>query len=238
MPRPGEFTFYEQIGAENREDALNKPFSDPRRGELLMEVGAVSLLLPPPPCRVLECGCGPGWLTYFLAKSGYDVVGQDVNSQAIELANTRSLFRTTPHKPDFVICDYERLPFTNEFDSVVFFDSLHHAIDLDGAIAGALGALKTGGRLIASEPGVGHTAASREVVEQYDVTDRDTPPFLTLRLGLKAGFSKGYIYPHAALIGRSLYRRQTSRLGGIEALARAAAHTTLARRNGIIMLVK
>jgi SAM-dependent methyltransferase len=203
-----------------------------------MEVGAVFMLLPPPPSRVLECGCGPGWLTYFLAKSGYDVVGQDVNGQAVELAKKRALFQTTPCKPDFIICDYERLPFANQFDAVVFFDSLHHAVDLDGAITGALAALKAGGRLIASEPGVGHASASRQVVEEYDVTDKDTPPSLTLRLGLKAGFSTGEIYPHAALIGRSLYRKPTGLLGWIAPLARAALQATLARRNGIIVLVK
>ena len=238
MPRPGEFTYYDRIGTENREHAVNKPFSEARRGELLMEVGAVFLLLPPPPCRVLECGCGPGWLTSFLAKSGYHAVGQDVNSQAVELANTQALFQVAPRKPDFVICDYERLPFTDEFDAVVFFDSLHHALDLEGAIAGAFRALKTGGKLIASEPGVGHAAAAREVVEQYDVTDRDTPPSLTLSLGLKAGFSKGRIFPHAALVGRSLYQDRPGLLGHIVPVGLAAFHTTLARRNGIIVLVK
>ena len=238
MAKPGEFSYYEQIGAENREHGLNKPYSEARRGELLMELGAIFLLLPPPPCRVLECGCGPGWLTYFLAKSGYDVVGQDVNAQAIELASMRGPFRTLPRKPHFVISDYERLPFESEFDAVVFFDSLHHATDIDRAMAGAFRALKAGGRLIASEPGVGHAAASREVVQKYDVTDKDTPPSLTLRVGRKAGFSKGQIYPHAALLGRSLYQKRTGPFGWIESRARAVWHTALARRNGIIVLVK
>jgi len=238
MPRPGEFAYYERIGAENREHGLNKPFSEERRGALLMEAGAVMLLLPPPPCRVLECGCGPGWFTYFLAKSGYHVVGQDVNAQVVDLARLRPLFQTLPNEPQFIVADYERLPFESEFEAVVFFDSLHHAIHPEDAIAGAFRALKPGGRLIASEPGVGHAEASRDIAERYDVTDKDTPPFLTLRLGRKAGFSEGHIYPHAALVGSSLYSNRRGWLGKIERLARATLHTVLARRNGIVVLVK
>ena len=238
MPKPGEFSYYERIGAEGREHALNKPFSDERRGSLLMEAGAILLLLPPPPCRVLECGCGPGWLTYFLAKSGYQVMGQDVNSQAVELARGRPLFQTLPNPPEFVVSDYEHLPFENEFDAVVFFDSLHHATDLAAAIASARRSLKPGGRMIASEPGIGHAKFSREVVSEYGVTDKDTPPSLTLRLGRRAGFSQGHVYPHAALLGRSLYRKQTGLGALVSRLAHTAFHTSFARRNGIVLLVK
>ena len=238
MPKPGEFSYYERIGAEGREDGLNKPFSEERRGALLMEAGAVCLLLPAPPCRVLECGCGPGWLTYFLAKSGYQVTGQDVNAQAVNLARSRPLFRTMPNAPEFVVSDYERLPFENQFDAVVFFDSLHHATDLAAALKSAYRALKPGGRMIASEPGVGHAKSSHEVVALYDVTDKDTPPSLTRRFGFQAGFSEGYVYPHAALLGRSLYRRQDGLRALISRFSSAAFHTVFAQRNGIVVLVK
>ena len=140
-------------------------------------------------------------------------MGQDVNSQAVELARERPLFQSLPNSPEFVVSDYEHLPFEDEFDAVVFFDSLHHATDLAAAIASARRALKPGGRMIASEPGVGHANSSREVVAEYGVTDNDTLPSLTLRLGRKAGFSQGHVYPHAALLGHSLYRNQNP-LGG------------------------
>jgi hypothetical protein len=32
MPAPGELTYYERIGADGREHALNKPFSGENRG--------------------------------------------------------------------------------------------------------------------------------------------------------------------------------------------------------------
>jgi SAM-dependent methyltransferase len=148
------------------------------------------------------------------------------------------MFQTLPKTPEFLACDFERLPFENEFDAVVFFDSLHHAVDPGAAISRAFRALKPKGWMIASEPGAGHAEHSREFAQQFDVTDRDTPPSLVLRLGLKAGFSEGRIFPHAELLGPSLYRRNSGLLSRVDGLLRAVFHTVMARRNGIIVLVK
>jgi SAM-dependent methyltransferase len=231
-------TYYERIGAEARERALNKPFSDDRRGAMLMEVGAVLLLLPKPPARVLECGCGTGWLSYILAKSGYDVVGQDVSAQAIELARHSPMFHTLQKPPVFVSCDFEGLPFEGEFDAAVFFDSLHHALDMPVVIRQVFRALKAGGKMVASEPGVGHAQASAEFSRKWDVTDRDTPPELVLKLGREAGFSAGQIYPHAEIIGPQIYVRGAGFLGWLRSLACPAWQSILAHRGGITLLIK
>jgi SAM-dependent methyltransferase len=238
MPSPGELTYYDRIGPEGRNHSLNKPFSDDRRGALLMEVGAVLLLMPPPPCRVLECGCGPGWLTYLLAKSGYDVVGQDVSAEAIGLARSNPTFRDIDRQPAFVVSDFERLDFESEFDVVVFFDSLHHCIDLKLAMSRAFDALKPNGMMIASEPGLGHAEHSREFVQKWGVTDRDTPPALVTATGRAVGFAAGYTYPHAELLGPALYKSKPGRMAWLGRLIRIAHHTALARRNGLVVLVK
>jgi SAM-dependent methyltransferase len=236
MPAPGELTYYQRMQEGDREHARNKPFSDDRRGALLMEVGAVVLLLKPPPCRVLECGCGAGWLTYLLAKSGYDVVGQDVNAKAIELARENPLFTTLPRTPRFLESDFERLHFRNEFDAVVFFDSLHHSLDMPLAIGKAFDALKPGGILIASEPGAGHARHSREFAQEWGVTDRDAPPSLILALGRAAGFARGRVCPHAGFLGPALYQHRA--MSWPNRIARVLYHTIFARRNGIVVLEK
>src|SRR5262245_19869395 len=128
MPRPGELTYYERIGEAGRQHAVEKPFSDDECGLYLLRAGALFSLLPPPPARVLDCGCGTGWLSYFLARRGYDVVGTDVSPDAIRLAESHAMFRDAA-APRFVVADSESLTFAAEFDAVVFFDSLHHAID-------------------------------------------------------------------------------------------------------------
>jgi SAM-dependent methyltransferase len=235
MPTPGEFTYYERIGPGGRSHALNKPFSDDRRGAMLMEVGALCLLLPPPPARVLECGCGTGWLSYFLAN---DVVGQDANSTAIEMARANPMFQSLDKEPEFIAGDFEELPFENGFDAVVFFDALHHSLDLRRALEQALRVLKTGGIVVASEPGTGHARRSAEFAQAWDVTDRDVPPSLTGSLARAAGFSQVFVYPHAELWGPSLYARRTGIRNALTRFAGIVAHLSFTRRSGIIVLVK
>jgi SAM-dependent methyltransferase len=238
MPAPGELTYYERIGAGGREHALNKPFSDENRGAQFMEVGAVLLLLPPPPARVLECGCGAGWLSYMLAKSGYDVVGQDVSAQAIELARNSPMFHRLQKPPVFISSDFEDLPFEGEFDAAVFFDSLHHSIDMPLAIRQVFRALKPGGLMIASEPGVGHARAAGEFSRTWGVTDKDAPPTLILKLGREAGFSAGQVYPHAEFLGPRLYDRRPGRWRRLRRLISPVLHIVGAYRSGITLLVK
>src|SRR5262245_5592710 len=152
MPRRGELTYYERIGEAGRAHAVGKPFSDDECGLYLMRAGALLSLLPPPPARLLDCGCGTGWLSYFLTRRGYEVVGTDVSTDAIRLAKTNPLFRNGP-TPTFSVADSESLTFSSEFDAVVFFDSLHHATDESAALAGAFRALRPGGVCIARAPG-------------------------------------------------------------------------------------
>src|SRR5947208_15454467 len=159
MPRPGELTYYARIGEEGRRHAISKPFSDAECGLYLMRVGALFSLLPPPPARVLECGCGTGWLAYFLAQRGYDVVGADVSSDAIDLAKAHPIFEHG-RLPDFIVADSESMEFNDEFDAVVFFDSLHHSIDELSALRSACRALRRGGVCVVLEPGRGHAKNS------------------------------------------------------------------------------
>jgi 2-polyprenyl-3-methyl-5-hydroxy-6-metoxy-1,4-benzoquinol methylase len=212
MPRSGELTYYDVIGEAGRRHALGKPFTDPARGTLLMQVGAVLQLLPPPPARILDCGCGTGWLSLLLHRSGYEVVGVDVSPSAIDLS--RSL-DTVPDRepPSFVVADVEDMPFTEEFDAVVFFDSLHHAVDELAAVRCAFQALKPGGMCVASETAPGHHRRSQEVMARYDVTEKDMPPRKIRRLGLEAGFHKAKLYPRADEIGKYLFATSDDQRG-------------------------
>src|SRR5437016_13465332 len=102
MPNAGELTYYERIGDAGRRHAAGKPFSDDECGLYLMRAGALMSLLPPPPARVLECGCGTGWLAYFLAQRGYDVVATDVSPDAIALAKAHPVF-AQGGAPEFIV---------------------------------------------------------------------------------------------------------------------------------------
>jgi len=204
MPRSGELTYYERIGEAGRRHSIAKPFSDDECGLYLLRAGALFSLLPPPPARVLDCGCGTGWLSYFLARRGYDVVGTDVSPDAIELAKASPLFREG-RTPAFVVADSEALTFDREFDAVVFFDALHHAVDEAAALRGAYRALRPGGVCIALEPGRGHRRKSREIDETYGVTDKDMPPSHVCHVGRAVGFSRTRVVPAPQHLGKALY---------------------------------
>jgi SAM-dependent methyltransferase len=209
MPRDGELTYYQAIGDEGRRYALEKPFSENTRGLQLMQVGAIIDLLPPPPARVLECGCGTGWLAQLLQKCGYQVVGADVSPFAIELARANRVFHEM-EPPQFVVADSEKLPFIGEFDAVVFFDSLHHSVDEQATVSAAYRALKPGGVLIASETGPGHHEKSLEVESQFDVTEKDMPPRRIIRLGRAAKFKRWRVYPRTDEVGKYLFGRHVT----------------------------
>jgi SAM-dependent methyltransferase len=207
MPRAGELSYYDRIGEAGRQHAVGKPFSDEECGLYLLRAGALFSLLPPPPARVLDCGCGTGWLAYFLSRRGYDVVATDVAPDAIVLAESHPMFHEGG-APRFQVADSEALAFASEFDAVVFFDSLHHALDERAALAGAFRALRPGGVCIVLEPGRGHQRKSREIDATYDLTDKDMPPSLVCRVARSVGFNRCRVAPAPQHLGKALYMKR------------------------------
>jgi SAM-dependent methyltransferase len=209
MATPGELLYYDKIGEAGIQFAVNKPFSDPECDLLLMQVAAVMALLPPAPARILDAGCGTGWLSRMFARRGYACTGIDVCPRAVELAEQQPPIPGTA--PRFLVQSVETMPFCEAFDAVVFFDALHHSIDESEAIRGAFRALRPGGICITSEPGLGHAEISKHVVQQYGVTEKSMPASHIIRLGLAAGFQQAETYPRMEALGRFFYKKQPAR---------------------------
>ena len=195
MAKDDEIAYAQRIGDAGRQHALAKPFSDNERGRWLQIIGSVLDLLPPPPTRVLDMGCGTGWTTEFLHRSGYDAVGVDIAPDMIELA------RMDPARAGitFVVSDYESIPELEPFDAVLFFDSLHHADDERAALHASFDALLPGGRVVLSEPGVGHhlTPGSIQSMAEFGVTEKEMPPKHIIELALAIGFERTEAFPYA-----------------------------------------
>jgi SAM-dependent methyltransferase len=205
MATQGELDYFKRIGDAGMQHATNKPWSDSQCGLYLMELGAMMALMPETG-RLLDMGCGTGWTSVLFAKKGYDVVGQDLVREAIEAGRELKLAHGLRNL-DFIESDYESLTFENEFDVVVFFDCLHHAVDETSALASAYRALKPGGICITSEPGIGHARRSAAIMEEFDVTERDMHPAKIIRAAKKCGFKSWNVFPHASYLYISLYRR-------------------------------
>jgi SAM-dependent methyltransferase len=208
MAKSGEIDYLRNIGEDGIWHAVHKPFSDPGRARYLAELAAVLALLPPPPARLLDLGCGTGWTSVFFARSGYEVVGVDIAPDMVAHAEANR-DREGVAGLTFLASDYEELPFDGEFDAAVFYDSLHHAVDEAAAVRGAFRALRSGGVCVTSEPGQGHhlSADSIEAVRRYNVTEKEMPPARVAELGRAAGFRGFRVYPHAFDLHRGLYRR-------------------------------
>lgn len=106
--------------------------------------------------RVIEFGCGSGYLTLELARNGMDVTGIDLSPKSIEIAERYK--KENRFKKGFGSLTYRCGDFMSmetgggQFDSVIFFRSLHHVPDVDSLFYKIKGILKKRGNLIICEP--------------------------------------------------------------------------------------
>jgi SAM-dependent methyltransferase len=189
--KQGEIAYLQRLGEEGAVAAYDKPFSHPDCSKNLVDLGIIMALLPPPPARLLDLGCGTGWTSAFFARRGYRVTGQDIAPDMIQFAE-RNRSRYEAKNLDFVVSDYESLAFEEPFDCAMFYDSLHHAVDERAALQSVFRALRPGGMLITHEPGTGHSGSpdSIQAMQQFGVTEKDMPPFHIRDLCLEIGFSR------------------------------------------------
>lgn len=165
----------------------HKPFVDPNRATYLADIAQIMALLPPPPVRLLDLGCGSGWTSELFAFSGYHVLGTDVAPDMIAIARLRCRDGLSL---EFRVNNFESPIADADFDAVVLYDALHHAEDAAAVIRNAHAALAAGGLFISVEPGRGHAdaEATRDVVARFGTTERDMPYATQATLLGDAGF--------------------------------------------------
>src|SRR5581483_6716498 len=97
--------------------------------------------------KVLDYGCGNGYLLGLYARRGAEVYGLDVTDRAIELA--RSRFALIGLDGTFIRNDGATIPFeSGTFDVVCSLGVLHHIPDPAPVVAELFRVLKPGGRLV------------------------------------------------------------------------------------------
>jgi methionine biosynthesis protein MetW len=101
--------------------------------------------------RVLDSGCGPGFLAALLREHGVDVVGTDVSRVGPERTRARGI------EAQQVDLDTNPLPFADgEFDAVVANSNLEHLFYMRRHIAELARCVRPGGKLIWLVPNIGH----------------------------------------------------------------------------------
>ena len=119
----------------------------------LLAGALVEALQPQAGERILDLGCGDGFLTQQIAESGASLVGVDSSPQMVKAARDRGV--------DARHAEGEALPFDQEFDAVFSNAVLHWMSDQDAVLRGVHRALKPGGRFVAECGGQGNIAAIR-----------------------------------------------------------------------------
>ena len=97
--------------------------------------------------RVLDIGCGNGYVLNRYASAGASVYGVDLTQTALRLSKRR--FAISNLRGSFLVGNAEALPFEDRsFDCVCSMGVLHHTPDTRKAVIEARRVLKPGGKLI------------------------------------------------------------------------------------------
>jgi trans-aconitate methyltransferase len=125
----------------------------------------VKLLDPLRGERILDLGCGTGYLTNLIAQAGARVVGIDKAAAMIERA------RAAYPDLDFRIVSATDFHFDTPFDAVFSNATLHWVLDKNSAVDRMAQALRPGGRLILEMGGKGNVeeivVATRKVLTRH-----------------------------------------------------------------------
>lgn len=196
LSKRGEIDYLKNIGEYATLHAVNKPFMDDNCEYLLLHISIILSLLPPPPIKLLDLGCGTGWTSCFFAKRGYNVTGIDISPDMIKYAEQNKVGECIDNL-NFSCCNYEEMAYNANFECAVFYDSLHHAENESLAIQKVYDALIPGGICVTMEPGKGHDKSqhSQEAMRKYDVTEKDMQPKKIISLAKRAGFRHVTVYP-------------------------------------------
>ncbi|MBL41131.1 MAG: SAM-dependent methyltransferase [Rhodospirillaceae bacterium] len=98
--------------------------------------------------KILDLGCGDGFLTQKIIEQGSKVIAIDSSPEFIEVAKKNGI--------DAHVINGHNIPYKNCFDAVFSNAALHWMLDPEAVIIGVSNALKSGGRFVAEFGGAGN----------------------------------------------------------------------------------
>jgi SAM-dependent methyltransferase len=160
---------------------------------------AVALALPPG-SRILDVGCGSGWLSEYFARLGYEVTGIDVSDDLIRMARERVAHVTyevdhqTPLRCRFLAHDIESASLAEQFDAIICYDSLHHFEDEQSTMRHLAAMLPMGGLLFVLEGNKPPAGSATEeeligVMQHYETLESPFSPEYLRQLLVVNGFA-------------------------------------------------
>ncbi|HEX6386753.1 MAG TPA: class I SAM-dependent methyltransferase [Anaerolineae bacterium] len=143
--------------------------------------------------RVLECGCGPGWLwreNSDRIPAGCDVTLTDLSPGMV--AEAEAALAGGDLTFHFQVANVEALPFDDgAFDVVVANHMLYHVAERPRALAEVRRVLKPGGRFYAATNGRNHMRELWEMRQQLLLPERQEPAPGVMELGAVFSLENG-----------------------------------------------
>jgi SAM-dependent methyltransferase len=135
----GHLEYVSRVGPEGEHWLRTKPFNAPPNYELARCLHTfahiVDRLQLPLRAQVLDVGCGPGWLSEYLARCGYWVTGIDISPDMVGIARERVAgiegpigSGMEPHA-EFHAMHVREMPWRSRFDAAILYDTMHHFDD-------------------------------------------------------------------------------------------------------------
>jgi SAM-dependent methyltransferase len=149
--------------------------------------------------QVLDVGCGPGWLSEFLARCGYWVTGVDVSEDMVRIARQRIAEVRRPAgegihvRAEFHAMPVLEIPWSRKFDAAVLYDAMHHFHDEVETLRVIRRTLAPGGRIFIHEgvrPAPG-SEGERQLIaemEQHGTLESPFDPDYLVAVLERAGF--------------------------------------------------
>jgi SAM-dependent methyltransferase len=149
--------------------------------------------------QVLDVGCGPGWMSEYLARCGYWVTGIDISEDMVEIARLR-VSRIPEQVGDgveplaeFHAMPVREMPWTDRFDAAILYDTMHHFDDELETLRVILRTLVPGGTIYIREGARPEAGSEGEhaLIEEMQVRGTLESPFdprYLLHVVQEAGF--------------------------------------------------
>jgi SAM-dependent methyltransferase len=132
----GHREYVSRAGPEGKRWLQTKPFNAPPSYELARCLHTfahiVDRLQLPLRAQVLDVGCGPGWMSEYLARCGYWVTGIDISPDMVRIAGERVEAIDSPIGPglepqaEFHAMHVREMPWRSRFDAAILYDTMHH----------------------------------------------------------------------------------------------------------------